>query len=134
MTREIEYRVYDKKHKTIGRVIGWSRYGFLEEKGNIVYYVGDKSCLQPIDSDRIIVMQYTGIKDKNGVKIFGGDVIVAQTVERSPLSPDHVSGYLKGAIVYYDNSFCLLDDGAYNPYWTNAAEFEVIGNIHEDKE
>lgn len=42
---------------------------------------------------------------------------------------------LIGVIEYFDNAYCIKSkNGIYNPLWTNAEYFEVIGNIYENKE
>lgn len=135
MSREIKFRAWDgeKFHHQENQYLTSFLRRFITsvnyEKGIISEH---ESYLDSHLDDYL--QQYTGLEDKSGTEVYEGDIVVAQTVERSPLLPDYVSGYLKGVIVYYDNSFCILNDGTYNPHWTNAAEFEIIGNIYENKD
>ena len=67
------------------------------------------------------VSQFTGLIDKNGNKIFEGDIV--QT-ENSKGSVHLDEQYLHYYILYEDDSECL--DISFEK------EIEIIGNIHED--
>ena len=67
------------------------------------------------------VGQFIGLTDKNGTKIFDGDIL--KTNE---------AGWV-GKVVFQHSAYIISDDkGGYSTY-PDFAKCEVIGNIHETK-
>ena len=75
------------------------------------------------------VMQYTGIKDKNGKEIYEGDIIVRKL---PPPWDNHI------AVVEFNPLTAMFtikrEDGEYSDYCISDDDWEVIGNIYENPE
>ncbi len=78
------------------------------------------------------VGQFTGLLDKNGNKIFEGDIIRADGSHYLTVVIDEHTGGYKGQAVVWDKH----EDDDYNTEcdYFEMAEYEVIGNIHDNKE
>ncbi|EPR7326959.1 YopX family protein [Listeria innocua] len=67
------------------------------------------------------INQYTGLKDKNGKKIFEGDVGW----------DEHNECY--GVVKFEDAKFLYLWENIAENLWEVADDIEICGNIHENK-
>ena len=85
-----------------------------------------------VDKDEVVLMQSTGLKDKNGVEIFEGDVAVMDGWRRQVVTfgTQEVEEEFGSVRIY--RGFNLYLGGGY----PNAvmSTFEVIGNIYENPE
>lgn len=70
------------------------------------------------DSEDIILMQYTGLKDKNGKEIYEGDVVKRE--EENPCLVEIGDGMITAGGVWLNEFRASLE--------------EAIGNIHENPE
>jgi len=78
------------------------------------------------------IMQYTGLKDKNGKEIFEGDIV--ETSSDEVLHEDvgiYTVKFLNGSyrLIYSEQIHCTLDESE-----VSALHLKIIGNIHEHPE
>lgn len=98
-------------------------------------YNGEPRCISdycganPVDPST--VGQYTGLKDKNGKRIFEGDILGTRYYY---LSPDNVAVEV---VKWFCNSW-VIQEGDRPPTMLEEDEImpysEVIGNVHDNKE
>ena len=140
MTREIEFRGFDGTKWYYGdleynRKTGVARIHTYKEDGGY-----DRQ--HPVDPDT--VGQFTGLVDKNGVKIFEGDV-VRRKESAFGLEDTGVAKYdcnLGAFVLEYESYGETLqstfdkefsnEDGRYTIEGTYS--YEVIGNVHDNSE
>lgn len=81
-----------------------------------------------VDSDTYVLMQYTGLKDKNSVEIYEGDTMKFTDYDGAAL----------GKVEFISYGFMgVIPDKPHDRIWElNSAdsEYEVIGNIYQNKE
>lgn len=117
--REIKFRCYDKNEKYM---LPWEHLVDAGDLSEMLKFGHEE------DADYSKLMQYTGLKDKNGVEIYEGDVLIGvKTVGTSKLE------------VYWDKDECffhLLRNGWPCKKLTknNVMRSTIVGNIYENPE
>ena len=123
--------------------------------GNLIHFNEDNECYIPVvnsnctcthdENDNIIewnevmfckvipetVGQFTGMTDKNGKKIFEGDIVAGAV--------NWLERMKNGFVAFKDGSFGLIwyrgEVEQFNPFTSMCnVEYEVIGNIHDNPE
>ena len=92
--------------------------------GFIRLYNKAEGKMQMHEVDRETVGQFTGLTDKNGKKIFEGDICK----HRSNYSGD----FIISVVTYTDGCFLAMADN--NSGFNLSKKLEIIGNIHDNPE
>lgn len=113
--REIKFRIWDIRRKE------WALNGL-----NITFPIGmlSKSAIE----HGFVLMQYTGLKDKNGKEIYEGDIVSDGIMEQ---------------VVFWDQYKCAFrlykPNSVFNPaprydlLQSGVSRIEIIGNIYENE-
>ena len=89
--------------------------------------------------DGWILMQYTGLKDKNGREIYEGDVVDVSMIEYPGSLQQKIVSKERFSVEWHDFNcrFVLQEkgeDGKGYGFNSQSNEIEVIGNIYENPE
>ena len=123
--REIKFRawnnwdkkmVYQNDDHFVTNEIGNIGYEFCEEGGGGIEWK---------DKENISLMQYTGLKDKNGNEIYEGDIVI------------HHYFHETGTVIWQQSQSryaleYLSDKKTQELFPIDTAMFEIIGNIYEN--
>ena len=115
--------VYGNLVRTLDAISGWNAIIIPDENANLYSRPNGDLCIEGFYLvDPATVGQYTGLQDRNGQKIYEGDIV------SDDISTGEVFWHADRTMFAVDSSQCdiaPMDD------WR---EFRVVGNIHENPE
>ena len=112
-----KFRVWDKNIKVLRPA------DFIDlQKQIVTYHISDLT-LSAIPFKNIVLMQSTGLKDKNGVEIYEGDIVKVETR----------GGVVYGDVKYKSCSFMICSEDM-DRIMLDCWDYEIIGNIYENSE
>jgi uncharacterized phage protein (TIGR01671 family) len=131
--REIKFRAWCSTHEENEMIYD---YCFLNKDDNH-FWAEDLTNDRPDVDETLDVMQYTGVKDKNGKEIYEGDLL--NCLGSTPDKPKVKKQIGKMIFSDFTRGFVILikqNNGWYHPRSMNYFDenLEVIGNIHENPE
>nr|DAL02684.1 MAG TPA: YopX protein [Caudoviricetes sp.] len=119
MKREIKFRAFlNSKYYEKPRMLSWEE--LLEQYDAIDMF----------QRDLMTLMQYTGLKDKNGREIYEGDIV--RTGEDNIGDPEPMIGQ----VIMREGSWLIENEKKQEAVelFSEITSREVIGNIFEDKQ
>lgn len=134
MSREIKFRIWDKTSNRMLYQDDFERVE-LDTKNKMVSLVRSETIessyvLDYEDGIEAEILQYTGLKDKNGKEIYEGDILINTNKSKLNLGIENQ----KYLIVYRALGFDLKPLFKGMALKFNYTDLELIGNIYENPE
>lgn len=136
MSREIKFRAWDNVHNRMiyfkdlvvfGYSNGFDIYELYFEENNLrcrgYDEFDDDFGVEIVDETELPIMQYTGLKDKNGVDVYEGDKVKAKFYGKEVIGE---IGFNSGCFLLFNS--CVSDNQLFI-----FTDIEVIGNIYENE-
>ena len=129
MNREIKFRIWDIENKKMLKV---------QELDFEPTFYGGRIAIRPdqyndyFDTEDMILMQYTGLHDKNGQEIYEGDIVYCQTKFGKAKA---IIKFIDGKFVaYWNSALTHPENGHHIACYEINKRFEVIGNEYDNPE
>jgi uncharacterized phage protein (TIGR01671 family) len=122
--RQIKFRAFNKRKNIFEKIV--SSKLLIQLFGDIVILQEDNTFADV--SQDFVLMQFTGLQDKNGVEIYESDIVKVLNNNNGYFEVIFVNAYVGGWVLKHkDLHFVSL--GA-----RKSEEIEVIGNVFENAE
>ena len=119
--------IFRGKRKDNGKWVYGFYALFASNKGlkHGIYTGAENGCVIPYEVDPETVGQFTGLCDKNGKKIFEGDIVKCLSLEY---------GYVNKEVYYSEDKGKFVLHSCGTDYeFDEYINVEVVGNIYDDK-
>ena len=120
-----KFRCFDKDTKTMHEVVS------IDFRDWRVYY--EAYGLRNYWNKNVVLMQSTGLHDKNGVEIFDGDIVNVDRTFRNPMTGSGTLTLNKNFEVVFINGM-FTRDGSSMGLSKDLKYLTVIGNVHQHPE
>lgn len=123
-----KYRAWDKRFSEFVEDFFVSEDGKIYKKSTDTGY---GIAISRETSDKVILMQSTGILDKNSQEIFEGDVV--RQVRTQPTIENEI---ITGVVTMLEGAWLIVNDNEQlaSYLWSETDENEIISNIYENPE
>ncbi len=138
--REILFRAWDKVSKKYREFDGMHDTMTINEDGKVEYY----NLQNGSGGDEYILEQFIGITDKNGKRVFEGDIVAKDVFqERERIDSDgekvivieiHKPKIQKTAVVKYCSKKAKFYTGTPEICFDFSPDIYIVGNIHDNPE
>lgn len=124
------YRAWDKIHKTMYEVDDIMSIDFGKSEISVKTLFFERTNYYKFDD--IVLMQSTGLTDKNGKEIFEGDILSIET-DKEDVKVE-VSWDSKHALFAFESKKYNAKEALGELFEDNSYPFKIIGNVWEDPE
>ena len=128
--REIKFRAWDKQNSNMIDGNNYQGSAWIADALEVLMHGGCDEW-----TEQLVLMQYTGLHDKNGKEIYEGDIIR----ECYTIFPDDMEVFIS-EVLFQNGSFQLSGED-YEPFSGESSmcsikstDLEVIGNVWENPE